>query len=133
LLAGLTGPLGHLIQLNGLHLVLYRMGITSIVVLTIHFFSNQPRISLKQKMQLIGIGILIAVHWACFFISIKLSNVSIALVCISSGGLFTVVLEPLFTKNAFSIVDFFIGLLSLIGITLIFHFDIQFAGFYAAH
>lgn len=125
-LAGLTGPLGHLISLSGLHLVLYRMGLTSLVVLIIKFFSKTPSITWKQRMQLIGIGVLISIHWACFFASIKLSNVSIALVCFSSTGLFTVLLEPLFTKHSFSLIDFLIGGLSLVGILLIFHFDIKF-------
>ena len=108
-LAGLTGPLGHLISLSGLHLVLYRMGLTSLVVLIIKFFSKTHSITWKQRIQLIGIGVLISIHWACFFASIKLSNVSIALVCFSSTGLFTVLLEPIFTKHSFSLIDFLIG------------------------
>jgi drug/metabolite transporter (DMT)-like permease len=72
------------------------------------------------------IGVLIAIHWVCFYGSIKLANVSIALVCISSVGLFTAVLEPFFFKSKFVWNDIFIGLLSLIGILCIFQFDIHF-------
>jgi drug/metabolite transporter (DMT)-like permease len=55
-----------------------------------------------------------------------LANVSVALVCISSVGIFTAVLEPYFFKTKFIWNDILVGLLSLIGILCIFQFDIQF-------
>ena len=99
-LAGLTGPLGFLIQLNGLMLVFYRMLLASIVLLLIYFFTQQKHhYNFTTKFKLIGIGAIIALHWVCFYGSIKLANVSIALVCISSVGLFTAFLEPIFLKT----------------------------------
>jgi len=126
-LAGLTAPLGNLIQLNGLYLVFYRMLLTVIVLFPIYLLHQQPtKVPLKNKGKLMLIGVLIAIHWVCFYGSIKLANVSIALVCISSVGLFTAVLEPFFFKTKFIWNDIFIGLLSLIGILCIFQFDIHF-------
>jgi drug/metabolite transporter (DMT)-like permease len=88
---------------------------------------RQPNsVNLKDKFKLMMIGILIAIHWVCFYGSIKLANVSIALVCISSIGLFTAVLEPIMLKTKWVWTDLLIGLLSLIGILFIFQFDIQF-------
>lgn len=72
------------------------------------------------------IGVLISIHWVCFYGSIKLANVSVALVCISCVGLFTAILEPLFFKSKFIWNEVLIGVLSLIGILFIFQFDIQF-------
>jgi drug/metabolite transporter (DMT)-like permease len=126
-LAGLTGPLGNLIQLNGLNLVMYRMGITSLVTILMYsFISNKISISNKTKWHIIGVGILISMHWVLFYTSIKLSNVSIGLICLSSVALFTVLLDPLFTKKKIQWQDLMIALISLLGILFIFQFDIQY-------
>ena len=126
-LAGLTGSLGYLIQLNGLYLVFYRMLITVGALAIINLFrKNNHQYTTKTKMQLLGIGTIIAMHWVCFYASIKLANVSIALVCFSSTSLYSSILEPIFKKNKVQINDIFISLLSLIGILLIFHFDSKF-------
>jgi len=126
-LAGLTGPLGYLIQLNGLFLVFYRMLIASIILVGLYLFrKNKPYYSTKTKMKLFGIGAIIAMHWVCFYASIKLANVSIALVCFSSTSLFSSILEPLARKLKIQVQDILIGLLCLVGLLLIFHFDSKF-------
>ena len=126
-LAGLTGPLGYLIQLNGLMLVFYRMLLTSVALLFLYFIfykKNSPVTTTKIK--LIGIGAIIALHWVCFYGSIKLANVSIALVCFSSTSMFTSIIEPFATQSKIKWNDLLISTLSLIGIFLIFHFDTKF-------
>ena len=126
-LAGLTGPLGFLIQLNGLMLVFYRMLLASLVLLFIYFFTQQKHhYNFATKFKLIGIGAIIALHWVCFYGSIKLANVSIALVCFSSTSMFTSLIEPIATKLKMKWRDLFIGALSFVGILLIFHFDTKF-------
>ncbi|MBP5999665.1 MAG: EamA family transporter [Sediminibacterium sp.] len=126
-MAGLTAPIGNLIQLNGLVLVFYRMLLTVLVLFPIYLmYQNKAQVPLKEKARLMLIGVLIAIHWVCFYGSIKLANVSIALVCISSVGIFTAFLEPIFLKTKFIWNDIYIGFLSLIGIFFIFQFDIHF-------
>lgn len=126
-LAGLTAPIGNLIQLNGLILVFYRMVLTVLALIPIYIFHKSDlTITLKDRLKLMLVGVLIAIHWVCFYGSIKLANVSIALVCISSVGIFTALLEPFINKSKFIWNDIFIGLLSLIGIFFIFQFDIHF-------
>jgi drug/metabolite transporter (DMT)-like permease len=103
------------------------MLLTVVALLPIYMIQQQPSpISFKDKGKLMLIGVLIAIHWVCFYGSIKLANVSIALVCISSVGIFTAILEPLIFKSKFIWNDILIGLLSLIGILFIFQFDIHF-------
>jgi len=126
-LAGLTAPIGNYIQLNGLMLVLYRMGITTMAAVLLYILTkNKTKTDYRVKIRLMGVGVLIALHWVCFYSSIKLANVSIALVCFSSVGLFTVILEPLFTKTKLVLNELLIGLLSLIGILCIFQFDVHY-------
>lgn len=126
-LAGLTGSLGFLIKLNGLVLVFYRILITVIVLWVLALFrKNIHSYNLKIKLSLLGTGAIIALHWVCFYQSIKLANVSIALVCFSSTSLFSSLIEPLWKHAKIQWSEIFIGALSLLGILLIFHFDTQF-------
>lgn len=126
-LAGLTGSLGFLIKLNGLVLVFYRILITVIVLWVLALFrKNIHSYNFKTKLSLLGTGAIIALHWVFFYQSIKLANVSIALVCFSSTSLFSSFLEPLWKHAKIQFQEILIGSLSLLGILLIFHFDTQF-------
>jgi drug/metabolite transporter (DMT)-like permease len=126
-LAGLTGSLGFLIKLNGLVLVFYRILITVFLLLILSIFKkNEHRYTHKTKLSLLGTGVIIAIHWVCFYQSIKLANISIALVCLSCTSLFTSLIEPFWKHAKIKIIEILIGSLSLLGILLIFHFDTQY-------
>ena len=121
---GFTGVLGRLITLNAPLLVWYRIFITVITLVIVLWIKGQlQKLSLKRTLQLFGVGIIIALHWVCFYASIKYANVSIALVCLSAAGLFTAVIEPIFTKKKFNGIEFLLGFIGIAGIYLIFHFD----------
>jgi len=127
LLAGFTGILGSLIQLNEIWLVWYRIAITVVTLLLAALVLKQSiRISFVQCCKLMGIGSIIALHWVFFYGSIKLSNVSIGLICFASVGLFTSVFEPLINKVPFAPTEMLLGLMSLCGIYIIFHFDTRY-------
>ncbi|MCU0337102.1 MAG: EamA family transporter, partial [Sediminibacterium sp.] len=99
---GFTGILGKLITLSEGWLVWYRMILTTLILLAILQFKNSLRLPpRKTLLQLVGTGAIIALHWVCFFGSIKYANVSVALVCLSSAGLFTALLEPVMRKTNF--------------------------------
>ena len=123
-LAGFTGILGVLIHLNEMTLVWYRIMIT-VVSLSVLFAltKKSTKIPKKQAVHFFLIGTLIALHWVAFYGSIKLSNVSIGLVCFSATGLFTALLEPILVTKKLQWTELGLGLLSLLGIYLIFHFD----------
>jgi drug/metabolite transporter (DMT)-like permease len=124
---GFTGVLGRLISLNEGLLVWYRLLITIVALYFIIRVKNQfDSVSRKQRKQLFAIGTIIALHWCFFYGSIKYSNVSIALTCLSSAGLFTALLEPLITGKKLIGVEILLGLVGIAGIYLIFHFDPQF-------
>lgn len=126
-LAGFTGILGALISLNEVWLVWYRIAITVLTLFIFRLWSpSLQAISPKLRNKLLGIGAIVGLHWVFFYGSIKLSNVSVGLVCFASVGLFTSITEPIFNRTRFSIEEFLLGLLSLIGIYIIFHFDTRY-------
>ena len=127
LLAGFTGILGALMQLNEIWLVWYRIAITVVTLLLAAGLLKQSlRIASASAFRLMGIGAIIALHWVFFYGSIKLSNVSIGLICFASVGLFTSLLEPLINKTPFALAEMVLGLISLLGIYIIFHFDTRY-------
>lgn len=126
-LAGFTGILGVLISLNEMQLVWYRIMITVVSLLVVlKIKKTSLALPQKTKIRLFGIGTIIALHWVAFYGSIKLSNVSIGLVCFSAVGLFTAILEPLIVTKKVKWVEILLGLISLSGIYLIFHFDARY-------
>lgn len=100
IILGLTGVFGKMISLDAIHLVWYRMGIAFVSLTIFLIFKQQLRtISKKNFIELLGIGALVTIHWLCFFESIKVSTVSIAVVCMATSSLFSAVIEPLFFKR----------------------------------
>lgn len=71
---------------------------------------------------LFGIGAIIALHWVTFYGSIKYSNVSVSVTCLSAIGFFTSFLEPLITRRKLDTTEVLLGLLAIAGIYLIFNF-----------
>lgn len=127
LLAGFTGILGALIQLNEIWLVWYRIAFTvGTLLLAALVLKQSVRIDFNQCFKLMAIGSIIALHWVFFYGSIKLSNVSIGLICFASVGLFTSIFEPLINKTPFAPAEMLLGLISLTGIYIIFHFDTRY-------
>ena len=123
-LAGFTGILGKLISLNEGLLVWYRLLITSATMWIVFFLTKKlQKIKFIDVIKLSGIGFLAAVHWVSFYGSIKYSNVSVALVCFSSVGFFTALLEPVILHVKIKWAEVFLGLLVIAGIYIIFHFD----------
>lgn len=123
-LAGFTGILGRLIHLNEGLIVWYRLLITSVTMWILFFFTRKlQKIPVKDILKLAGIGFLAALHWVMFYGSIKYSNVSVALVCFSSVGFFTALIEPLILRTRIKWMEVFLGLIVMGGIYLIFQFD----------
>jgi drug/metabolite transporter (DMT)-like permease len=123
-IAGFTGVLGRLITLNEAILVWYRMAITCIVLwIAVLLKKKALPIYRRQILQASSVGVILALHWVTFYAGIKISTVSTALVCLSSMGFFTAILEPLMLRKRFDMVEILLGLLVIAGISIVFHFD----------
>ena len=125
---GFTGVLGRVIALNEGLLVWWRLLITVATVWALSFFNkNKQSIASKEVIKIGGIGAVLALHWLCFYGSIKYANVSVALTCMSTTGLFTALLEPLFFKRRINVFEVVLGLMALCGIALIYLSNLTFS------
>ncbi|HXB44478.1 MAG TPA: DMT family transporter [Puia sp.] len=123
-LAGFTGILGKLITLNEGLLVWYRLLISAVTLWILFSLQRKTtKIAHADILKIFGIGAIAALHWVSFYGSIKYANVSIALVCFSAVGFFTAFLEPLIFRVKMDVVELLLGILMVVGIYFIFHFD----------
>lgn len=124
---GFTAILGALISIDAIPLVWYRMGL-SVIMIIIYFLVTKKSFKLERRaiLKFAFTGIVIAVHWITFFHAIKVSNVSVALVTMSTGALFASLLEPLFFKRKVKLIEIFFGLLVVVGLYIIFNFESQY-------
>lgn len=124
LLAGFTGVFGKLITLNQIPLVWFRVLLSTLILFVVlKLFKIERLKSTKDILKIARVGLLITIHWIFFYGSIKFSNISIGVVCYCLTSFFTAVLEPVINKKRFSAAQLMLSMLTLIGISLIFHFD----------
>lgn len=124
---GFTGILGALISISAVQLVWYRVLIAALSLFLYFKFSRKTiAVSRKSFVQLIFIGAMVGAHWILFFASIKLANVPVALVCLSSITLFTAFLDPFISKKKISRLEIIAGILIVIGIIIIFKFEVKY-------
>jgi len=117
---GLTGVFGKLISLSAIHLVWYRMGIAFISIAIFLAFKKQLfSISKKDFLGLLGVGALVTFHWLCFFESIKVSTVSVAVVCLATSSLFSALIEPFFFKRKFLFYEVIMGVVVVVALAFI--------------
>ena len=126
-LAGFTGILGRLISLNEGMIVWYRLLFTAATMWILFGFLKKIRkIPVIDILKISAVGFIAAMHWVTFYGSIKYSNVSVALVCFSAISFFTALFEPLILRKKMNWTEMFLGLLTIAGIYIIFHFDTQY-------
>lgn len=77
------------------------------------------RLAKSDILKSLGIGLIIGLHWICFFTAIELANVSVALVGFAATSLFTAFTEPFFDHRRVRAHEIILGLIVGGGIALI--------------
>jgi drug/metabolite transporter (DMT)-like permease len=125
---GWTAILGELItlptdQLVWIRIMIAACGIIFWLLITRQSLYATPRNVLKY----LGTGLIVGLHWVCFYGSIKVSNASVTLAVFASGSLFTAFVEPLFFKRSIRSYEIVSGILVIIAIGLIFGVETEYA------
>lgn len=124
LIFGFTAVLGRLIRLDAPILVWYRLviGISGIIIYMI--WRRQAFTISMRGLLTIGVsGLLISAHWVLFFTAVKVSNVSITVVCLSVSPLLVAFIEPLVLKRSVRHYEVVFGMAVVIGLWFIFRFE----------
>jgi drug/metabolite transporter (DMT)-like permease len=124
---GFTAILGALITLEAIPLVFFRMGLAVFFIFLFFLYKKKSFLLDKEGIVKFFItGIIIATHWIFFFKAIKVSNVSVALVMMSTGAFFTSLIEPIFFRRKIKLLEIILGLLVIVGLYIIFNFESQY-------
>lgn len=123
LIWGFTGVLGKLLDFTGMDssvIVIYRMFIGwGSLLLYMLLTKSSVHMDRKGVLATVGNGVIIAAHWFTFFKSIELSNVSFALIFMSTTALFTSMVEPIIVGKKFDYRELLMGIVIVLGIAII--------------
>lgn len=124
---GFTAILGALISLDAIPLVWYRMSL-AVIFIVLYFIIKKKsfKVDTKGVFKFLLTGIIIALHWIFFFKAIKVSNVSVALVTMSTGAFFVSLIEPIFFRRRIKPLEIILGLIVIFGLYIIFNFESQY-------
>lgn len=124
---GFTAIIGKLILLNSLSMVWYRTSISAIILFIYGYYTNTLlKTSFRNIISFLFFGSIIAIHWYFFFLSIKVSNISIALSTISTGALFTALLEPIFFKRKIKLYEIYLSIIITVCMIILFKAEIKY-------
>ena len=129
-----TAILGKLISIPSLEIVFYR---TLFAFIALFFIIKLKGLSLsldkKNFAAIFSTGSIIALHWVLFFLSARVSNISICLAGMATSSLWTSLIDPIISKRKIKIYEIVLGIVAIIGISVVFDAVIdQYIGFLIA-
>lgn len=124
---GFTAILGKLISIPAVEMVFYRtllsaIGMAGLMMIRRETFS----VSGSDLTKLFFTGWVVGAHWLTFFLAVKISNPSTALVGFATCSLWAALLEPIVKKQKVQIVEVLLGAMVVAGLYIIFSFDFQY-------
>lgn len=124
LLVSCTAIGGKVVTLSAPELIWYRTLIAGLSFWVYLRMKAIPfRVEVWNALQYLAVGLVVALHWTCFFGAIKLSNVSFMLGVMSTTTLFASFMEPLLFRRRLSLVDIGLALVVIAGLYLIFQYE----------
>lgn len=124
LIWGFTAILGLLISLPSLELVFYRTLIAAVGVAGMIYFKKESLVvSPAQIIKIMGVGILISLHWITFFWSARLATASVCLAGMATTSLWTAFIEPLVNRTKVKWYEVVLGVIVISGLLVIFQFE----------
>ena len=117
---GFTGILGELISIKSIDLVFYRMLFSFIALFIFLSFKKEIlNISKRKIIELLLIGMVVALHWIFFFQSIKIS-VPIAVISLSTSSLFSSIIEPVILRKKVNIYEVILGIVIILSFIMMY-------------
>lgn len=124
---GFTGILGDVISLKAEQLVWYRMWMAALALVLYNLCTRQHMFIIKDSWKRISLASLfVALHWVLFFGSIKASNISIGVVCMSTQAFMISLIQPLVKKTRVRPHEIILGLFVIVAMVIIFGFEYKY-------
>ncbi len=122
-----TAILGRLIALPSPDMVVWRTGMTAAAFLAIALALRVPlRLPRRDAFTLAGLGALLGVHWVFFFLSGRLSTVSVSLAAMPTMMIWCSLLEPLANRSRrWSRAELAIGIVIVAAVWMIYSVELK--------
>lgn len=112
--------MGRLITIDALPLVWWRMLIAALSLLLLPItWHGIRRLSLRLFLIACGAGIVLAITWMLFYLSVKLTNASVAAICLGTAPLFVAILGPVVLRRPWRRADIILSAAVIPGIMLV--------------
>ncbi len=121
LLMGGTALFPKLIAMSALSITFGRSLISVLILFIFLKWKNRPLrpASTKDTYLLIGLGVILAVHWVTYFYSVQLAFVAVGAISMFTYPIITVLLEPYFFQERLQFQDIVMAGISFLGVFLI--------------
>lgn len=127
LIWGLTAILGLLINISAVAVVFYRTLFATVILLfLLYFWKLSFKVGAKEFFKIIGVGLIIGLHWILFFAAARVSTASVCLVGIATCSFWTSLIEPLMSSRKVKIYELALGVMVVIGLYIIFSVEFQY-------
>jgi drug/metabolite transporter (DMT)-like permease len=116
-----SGVLGKYIAMPTEVIIWFR---ASIAMVFLYIFCRYKKIDLQIKsskdyVPFLISGVFMAAHWITYFYALKLSNVALGVLSLYTFPILTALLEPLFLKVKFNPIYLVLGLMVLLGLSIL--------------
>ncbi len=120
LLWGFTAILGKLISVSALPLVFWRMLIVCLcLAVWPRVWRQLAQLPLRALLACSGVGLLVTLHWLCFYAAVKLANASVAATCMALGPVFLALIEPRLSGRRLNGKELLFALLAVPGVAMV--------------
>lgn len=128
LIWGFTAILGLLIDIPSVEVVFFRTLIAAIGLWILLKIWKKKIVlgSRRDYLIIFGTGALIAAHWILFFLSARISNVSVCLAGMATCSLWTSLIEPISQKRKIKGFEVVLSVIAFIGIGIIFNVEFDY-------
>lgn len=116
---GFTAILGKLISLQALSLVWWRVLLSCLGLLFLIPKAQVLAMSRRRFLELFGIGVLVGIHWLCFYGAIKIANASVAVASMALTSFCAALMEPLLLRTRIKGYELALGIFVLPGVLLL--------------
>lgn len=128
LIWGFTAILGLLISIPAVEIVMYRTLLASLSLgLLLYLWKKPLRLGKRPAIQILLTGCLIGAHWILFFGAARVATASVCLAGMATSSLWTSFIEPFFYKKKIRLYEVALGVTAIIGLYIIFRFEINHA------
>jgi drug/metabolite transporter (DMT)-like permease len=120
LLWAFTAILGRLVSLSAAQIVAWRLLLVcALLALVPRVWRALRGIPGPMLVRFAGIGVVVAAHWMAFYGAIKLSNASVATICLAVAPIVITLFEPLIHGARIRVLDLALGIAVVPGVVLI--------------